>query len=438
MIGLVDCNNFYVSCERVFDPSLAGRPVVVLSNNDGCAVARSPEAKALGIAMGEPWFKAEKRFKPGTVVVRSSNYTLYADMSRRVMETLRRFAPRIDVYSIDEAFLDLSTLAEDRPEQYGRAVRGAVLKETGIPVSIGIGPTMTLAKVAGFLAKKRPAYRGAAALAGGRETNAALADMPTGEIWGIGRQLAKRLARRGIATALDLKNADTAWARKALSVTGMRTVLELRGFPCVRLETPPPSRRHIVRSRSFGRPVAAVGEMREAIATHAARAAEKLRTMDLAAGTVSVFIETDRFRPARRRYANAASRRLGRAADETPVFIEAALGLLGRIFREGFRYKKAGVVLADLQPRSAAGLPLFEACEDRRAGRLMDAVDRINRAMGRDTVRFAAAGFGRAWDMRRRARSPRYTTRWDELPVVGVAGPTRTGECLAGGGTIHR
>ena len=428
MLALADCNSFYASCERVFDPRLWNRPVVVLSNNDGCVVARSAEAKALGIATGTPYFQIRDLVTRHGIVVRSSNYTLYGDLSARVMAVLGRFTPHLEVYSIDEAFLDLGGVPADRLAECGRTIRRTVLRWTGIPVSIGIGPTKTLAKVANRLAKHAPAAGGVWSLADPRDQTAALARLDVQDIWGIGARLAARLKRAGIATALQLREANSNHVRCLLGVVGERTALELRGLPCLALEELPSPAKSIIRSRSFGRPVLRQEELEEAVATHATRAAEKLRQHRRVAGAMSVFVETSRFRASP--YANQATVPLDPPTDDTARLIHAALAALRPIFREGLAYQKAGVMLGGLQPRAGLTESLFARCDRGRSERLMGVLDDVNRRLGPDTLRYAASGpcppkrgsaregGSRPWHMRREHASPRYTTRWDELPTV--------------------
>jgi DNA polymerase V len=296
VIALVDCNNFYASCERVFNPKLRNKPVVVLSNNDGCVVARSDEAKALGIPGGIPAFKIDHLLRSGEVFACSSNYALYGDMSRRVMETLLHFTPGIEVYSIDEAFLNLSGFARGSLADYGRLIRRTVIRWTGIPVSIGIAETKALAKIANRLAKKSPKAEGVLDLTASLYQEKALAVTDVEDVWGIGRRYAKFLKKHGIETALDLRNAEDSWVKKHLSVVGLRLVKELRGVPCISLEVDLPAKKEICVSRSFGKPVTSVWEMREAVAMYATRAGEKLRMECSAAGVIMVFMMTNRFR----------------------------------------------------------------------------------------------------------------------------------------------
>jgi len=416
MLALADCNSFYASCERVFDPRLRDRPVVVLSNNDGCVVTRSSEAKALGIAVGVPFFQIRDLVKRHGIIVRSSNYTLYGDLSARVMAVLGRFTPHLEVYSIDEAFLDLGGIPDDRLVDFGRTIRRTVLRWTGIPVSIGIGPTKTLAKVANHLAKNAPAAEGVWSLADPREQTVVLARLDVQDIWGIGARLAVRLKRAGITTAWDLREASLSHVRRLVGVVGERTALELGGLPCIGLEEAPPPAKSIVRSRSFGRPVERREELEEAVATHATRAAEKLRLHRRVAGMLSVFVATSRF--LEKPYANLATVPLYPPTDDTTRLIHAALAALRLIFREGFKYQKAGVMLTGLEPRAGLTESLFVQYDRDRSARLMAAVDGVNHRLGPDTLRFAAAGFARPWHMRREHASPCYTTRWDELPTV--------------------
>ena len=440
MLALADCNSFYASCERVFDPRLRDRPVVVLSNNDGCVVTRSQEAKALGIAVGVPFFQIRDLVKRHGIVVRSSNYTLYGDLSARVMAVLGRFTPHLEVYSIDEAFLDLGAMPEDRLVDYGRTILRTVLRWTGIPVSIGIGPTKTLAKVANHLAKNAPAAGGIWSLADPREQTAVLSRLDVQDIWGIASGLARRLKRAGIVMALELRDARPNHVRRLVGVVGERTALELGGLPCIGMEEAPPPAKSIVRSRSFGRAVERREELEEAVATHATRAAEKLRQHRRVAGALSAFVATSRFRPSP--YGNLATVSLDPPTDDTARLIRAATAALRSIFREGREYQKAGVMLAGLEPRAGLTESLFAGYDRARSERLMAVLDGINRHLGPDTLRYAAAGLPPpwrssrkeaacppkrdssregGWHMKREHASPCYTTRWDELLTVRVS-----------------
>ena len=414
-IALVDCNNFYVSCERVFQPELRGKPVVVLSNNDGCVIARSNEAKALGIAMGAPWHLHRKQFAAEGVIVRSSNYTLYGDMSSRVMSVLSSFTPDLEIYSIDEAFLGMGGFGA-RLESHARALRAAVLQWTGIPVSVGIAPTKTLAKVANHAAKKDQKHRGAVLLLDQAAQDEALSKIELTDLWGVAGRLAARLRAIGIDTPLDLKRGDPRLIRERLGVVTARLALELRGVRCVGLEREIPDRKSIMASRSFGRPVTTLPELREAIASYAARAAEKLRRQHLATASLIVFIETNRFKSDEAQHYAGRPVRLPVATSDSGKLIGAALAGLEAIWRDGYRYKKAGVVLLDLHPAASVQQGLFDKKDDARRLTLMRTVDRLNLRFGRDTVSFAAAGRReRPWKLRRDLLSPCYTTAWDGL-----------------------
>ena len=418
MYALADCNNFYASCERVFDPGLEGRPVVVLSNNDGCVIARSQEAKDLGVRMGEPIFKCRQRMKDDSLVIRSSNYTLYDDMSRRVVESIREFIPDIEIYSIDEVFLNLEPLAGRDVDLICRRARRAVLQWTGIPISIGLGTTKTLAKLANRIAKKDPSAQGVYRFPTlESERTGTLAATAVEDVWGIGRRWAKRLHEIGIRTALDLSRVPPIEIRRGFNVVAMRTALELRGTPCQEVEEVEAPRKTLVRSRSFGTMVTRWEDMSEAIATHAVRAAEKLRGEGGHAGRISVFIQTNRFREDLPQYGRSGSCELQPVTDVTPVILANALEIGRRLWRPGFHYKKAGVMLCELAFEEVQGT-LFDRRDEKRDERLMTAIDRINQRMGSETVHPAATGFKdrRSWAMRQSFRSPRYTTQWTDIP----------------------
>jgi DNA polymerase V len=427
VFALADCNNFYVSCERVFDPALAGVPVVVLSNNDGCVIARSNEAKALGVAMGEPAFKREAFFRANGVRVFSSNYTLYGDMSARVMRTLARFTPGMEVYSIDEAFLSLDgmvpALAPSHAD-YAREVRATVRRWTGIPVSIGLGPSKTLAKIANRFAKKEPGHGGVFDLGAAADPGAVLEQVHVSDVWGVGRQYTRLLERSGIRTARQLRDVDRDWARRKMTVVGLQTVLELRGIPCIDLELVPPDKKAIICSRSFGRAVDTLAEMREAVAAYAGRAAEKLRAQGGVASQLMVFLMTNPHKPGPQ-YANAMTAPLPVATAYTPRLVAHAHGLLEKLWKEGYVYKKAGVMLTGIERAEARQLSLLplagrgpDPAEERRREQLMQAMDAVNAKWGRGAMQVAAAGLGRPWRMRQSRLSPRYTTSWEEIPVV--------------------
>ncbi|MDX1775620.1 MAG: Y-family DNA polymerase [Desulfobulbales bacterium] len=424
MFGLIDCNNFYASCERLFRPDLANRPVVVLSNNDGCIIARSNEAKALGIGMGAPYFKQEALIRAHGVVVFSSNYPLYGDVSQRVMDVLMGLEPDVEIYSIDEAFIRLPAGKHGDPESRARFLKTAVQRQTGIPVSIGLGPTKTLAKIANRFAKKDPRAAGIFAVRDTQDLDSLLATVAVGNIWGIGRRHAARLQKQNINTALELKNRADTWIRKQLTVTGLRTVMELRGIPCISLEKAGPAKQSICTSRSFGQPVHALTDLREAVATYASQAAYKLRSEGLRTTVVDVFIRTNSFKKDEPQYCNRRTVILPAPTAHTAALIKTALTSLKAIYRPGYRYQKAGILLNGLVPESHDQLHLFHAAAPGSTA-LMKAVDKINRRWGRDTIQFAAAGLAKKWHFRQMKKSPAYTTRWPEIPTVKASFPER-------------
>ncbi len=411
VFALVDCNNFYASCERVFDPRLKNRPIVVLSNNDGCIVARSNEVKALDIPMGVPFFEQKALIRKHDIAVFSSNYQLYGDMSQRVMDSLRRFAPDMEVYSIDEAFLRLDHLQPRDLIEYCTTIRTKVLQWTGIPVSIGIGPTKVLAKVANRVAKKQT---GVFDIRDQKTQDAILKTLHVRKLWGIARRWAERLHRMGIETASQLRDASPVIIRKQLSVVGERLVRELRGQSCLDLEDVQP-RKNIMSSKSFGNLLTEKAPMAEALANYAARACEKLRQQNSRAQAVYVFVQTNGFRETDAQYSNGLTCTLTVPTSDTRTIIEAAKFCLNRIYRPGYRYKKTGVMLLDLIPAALEQQHLFADSDQRPGDRLMATVDRINEDHGPDTVFFGAEGIHREWKMRCGSRSPRYTTQWNEL-----------------------
>jgi DNA polymerase V len=418
VFALADANNFYVSCERVFRPSLEGRPVVVLSNNDGCIIARSNEAKALGFAMGDPYHLHREKLATHGVAVFSSNYALYGDMSRRVMDTLGTFTPEIELYSIDEAFLNLAGFERRGLTDYARLIRATVKRDTGIPVSIGIGPTKTLAKIANHLAKAQPESGGVYELEAA-DVDHALAGIEVREVWGVGPRWAKWLEEQGIVTALDLKRADPKAIRRKMTVVGERLVYELNGRPCLPLELVTPPRQGLTVSRSFGQTLTGLWPIKEALVQFIGRAAEKLRRQRLMVAQLMVFVTTNRFSASRPFYANSATVRLPYPTDFTPDLVEAAVQLLERLYRPGFHYQKCGVMLLDLSPVTQGQADLFDARDRAREAWLMRALDALNTDYGARTVRVGNVGGKRpAWAMRQAFRSPRYTTNWRELPVV--------------------
>lgn len=416
-IALIDCNNFYASCERVFQPELRNRPVVVLSNNDGCVIARSNEAKALGIEMGAPYHLNREQYQKQGVRVRSSNYTLYGDMSARVMRALSHFSPRQEIYSIDECFLGLEGF-DGRLEGHAREMRATVFQWTGIPVSVGIAPSKTLAKIANRAAKKNPASGGVGVLMGVADQEQALKKIELTDIWGVARRLSARLESIGIRTPLQLRDADPGMIRQEFGVVVQRIVRELRGEPCIELEEAPAKKKSLVASRSFGRPVERLAEMQEAIASHMSRAAEKMRAQGLATANIIVFVETNRFRPKDQQYSNSQTVNLPIATSDTGGLVTAAMKGLSAIWRNGFSYKKGGVMLLDLTPSPEVQGSLFETPDSPSSKARMKALDAINQKYGKGTLVYASAGTKRTWDMRRGYMSQAYTTSWDQLLKV--------------------
>jgi len=426
MYALVDGNNFYVSCERVFNPRLEGRPVIVLSNNDGCAVARSEEAKALGIRMGQPYFEVKAQFARHGGVALSSNYALYGDMSRRMMSVIGQFAPEQEVYSIDESFLRFRGFGLWDLTAQGRLIRQRVRQWTGIPVGVGIGPTKTLAKLANRLAKRHPDFRdaGVCNLADVAPWNQIryLTEVEVEDIWGVGRKWGAKLRQMGIESAQDLKMADPETLRRKFNVVLERIVRELNGVPCMPLEEAPAPKQQIIASRSFGQPVTDARQLAEALSMHVARAAEKLRGEGQCARALQVFIQTNPFHPDEPQYHPATLVRLGAPTADSARLIAAARSGLRRIYRKGYRYKKAGVMLIDLQAAGVVQGDLFAAEAESgsaRRDRLLQTLDSVNQQMGRGTLRFAAEGVFHPWKMRRDRVTPGYTTDWGQLPRAG-------------------
>ncbi|QQD22768.1 translesion error-prone DNA polymerase V subunit UmuC [Oceanospirillaceae bacterium ASx5O] len=419
VFALVDCNNFYASCEKLFRPDLRHTPVVVLSNNDGCVVARSKEAKALGIKMGVPVHKIQEHIQQHGVQVFSSNYALYGDISNRVMQTLEALAPAVEVYSIDEAFLDLTGVANavDLTE-FGLQVRATIQQHIGMTVCVGIAPSKTLAKLANHAAKQYPATRGVVDLTDPIRQKKLLSLMPLSEVWGVGRKLSERLNAMGITTALELAEQNPKDIRQKFSVVLERTVRELNGESCLALEDITPTKQQILCSRSFGQRVTSYTEMQEAISSYVARAAEKLRHEQQQCQLLSVYIRTGLFNPNDPRYSNSASLRLDYPTDDTRVLLNAAGRLLQAIWKDGYRYAKAGITLSDFYDRGVMQPDLFtQPVISPNSARLMQVIDRINQQQ-RGRVFFASQGTGKAWAMNRNHLSPSYTTDWKQLPGV--------------------
>ena len=417
VFALVDCNNFYASCERLFNPKLASQPIVVLSNNDGCVVARSNEAKALGIAMGVPEFQIRPLLREHRVQVFSSNYALYGDLSQRVMETLEQFSPDLQVYSIDEAFLSVSGFTSRNLTEYGRIVRTTVKRWTGIPVSVGIAETKTLAKIANRVAKRTADTDGVFDLLTCSDRDTLLGTVAVAEVWGIGPSYARLLTQHGITTALQLRQADEHWIRRHMGIVGGRLVAELRGHSCFALEECPPPKQGITCSRSFGRSVCTLAEMEEAVSSYVSRAAKKLRGEGLAATVLTIFIMTNAFTD-EPQYRNSVTCELPVGTDTTSELIRAALKGLRSIYRDGYRYKKAGVMCTALVPAGQVQPDLFDRQDRPKSKRLMAALDAINDRWGAGTLDYASSGLTKAWQTQCHRRSPAYTTDWDALPVA--------------------
>ncbi len=423
VILLADCNNFYASCEAALNPQLAGKPLLVLSNNDGCIVARSAGAKKLGFKMGQPLFQCLDLVKQHEVEVVSSNYPLYADMSARVMQVLARFAPQVEFYSIDEAFLALPGFSPDELDWHSHTLQAVVRRWTGITVSVGLAATKTLAKIANEQSKKDPRLEGVFDISAysTEKLDELLANTDVENVWGIGRQKGRLLKQYGYPTAYDLKYAPDGWLKKNLTITGLRTAMELRGISCLPLELAPPPKKAIACTRSFGGSVTKLAELGEAVATYASRVAEKLRGQKSVAGVIQVFIHTNHFNPNEPYYSKHYTMRLAQPSSFTPTLVAYARHALEQIYQPGYRYIKAGVIVTDISSQTALQLGLLEGpdpWEVEEQGKLMKAVDTLNQRFGREKVRLAASGLERKWWMKQSRLSPRYTTNWQELPVA--------------------
>jgi len=419
IFALVDCNNFYASCERIFRPELEKKPIVILSNNDGCIVSRSNEAKALGIPMAAAFFEWKEFIEKNGIHVFSSNYALYGDMSQRVMDTLTQFTPKLEIYSIDEAFLSLSGFDRLDLTEYVCKIAQTVKKWTGIPVSVGLAKTKTLAKIASRFGKRKPEYAGVCNIVNHPDVDSFLKVTDVGKIWGIGRQNRELLNKYDIYTALDLKNADDSFIRKHLTVVGLRTVWELRGEPCIELEEINFLKKAIACTRSFGKPIETYAAMSESIAFHMSRAAEKLRRQKSIARSIHIFIMTSRFKEREERYNNSSTISLPVPTADSITLLHCAHGMLRKIFKPGYKYKKAGVILTDILPEDQIQFDIFDSeYPGSQKQKLMKTLDGINLQWGRNTIHSASTGINRLWKMKQARLSPRYTTRWEELPIV--------------------
>ena len=419
MFALVDVNSFYASCEKVFRPDLEGKPIVVVSNNDGCIISLSREAKQFGIKMGEPYFKFKEKLYPSKVYVFSSNYALYADLSSRVMQTLTDLAPAIEIYSIDEAFVNVSGVSHCLSlEAFGHQMRTEVLKNTGLTVGVGIAPTKTLAKLANSAAKRWSVTGGVVDLSGRERQRKLLEKVPVEEVWGVGRRITKKLNAMGITTALELAEASSWVIRKHFNVVLERTARELRGEPCLDLEEFTPTKQQIICSRSFGHRITQYEEMHQAICAYAERAAEKLRGEHQYCRFISVFVRTSPHADNEIYYGNQASVTLMTPTNDSRDIIRAATEALGRIWLDGYRYMKAGVMLADFFSSGVAQLNLFDDNRLRaNSAALMEMMDSVNHS-GKGKIWFAGQGIEKSWAMKREMLSPAYTTRYADLPVA--------------------
>ena len=415
-IALVDCNSFYVSCERLFNPKIQKKAVVVLSNNDGCVISRSREAKDLGIKMGEPYFKVKELVKKNKVEVYSSNYALYGDISRRVMKVLKTFSPKVEIYSIDEAFIDLSFIDEKGVEDYGREIRSRVLKWTGIPTSVGIASTKTLSKVANHIAKKEKA--GVIYL--NTNIDEKLKKFPIEDVWGVGKQLSKFYHKNNISNAYDLKNVSNTWVKKGTNVLGAKTAMELRGIPCIDLQIDQEKRKNCCVSRSFGRKVKDLNELEESVITHCLNAADKIRADDQIAKTITVFIRTSPFDKNRRYYSNSKTIDLAIPTSNSIELIKNAVKALTDIYKYGYAYQKAGIILSGLKDANQNDQNLLTPLLENKSKKLMKAIDYTNTKYGRYAISIAQAGLSKGWKMRREHSSKIDTASFDSLPKIVV------------------
>lgn len=414
-IALIDCNSFYVSCERLFKPKLLNKPVVVLSNNDGCVISRSNEAKALGIKMGEPFFKVKDLVSKHKVFVFSSNYALYGDLSRRVMKILKTFSPNVEIYSIDEAFLDLSFVEENKTEELAKEIRNRILKWTGIPTSVGISNTKTLSKVANHIAKKNntgvmyldPKY-----------SDEYLKKFEIQDIWGVGRQLTKFFIKNNILTAFDLKNVSNTWIKKSTNVLSAKTVMELRGISCIDLMPYSEKRKSCCVSRSFGRKVSNLEELKEAITAHSLNATEKIRTDEQITRSITVFIRTSPFNKDKRYYSNSHTIELPIDTNNSLEIVKYALEALDKIYKPGYLYQKAGIILSKLKDADKFERNLLTPIIEKDLKKLMNAIDLTNTKYGRYSISLAQAGINKSWKMRRQHSSKIDTASFYDLPTI--------------------
>lgn len=417
LIALADANSFYCSCQAIFEPNLWKIPVIVASNNDGCAVAFNSHARALGVSMGTPLFKIQDLIKDHGIKIYSSNYTLYGDLSNRMMEILEGMTPEQEIYSIDEAFIKIPEFANDTATEYAQQVRAKVLQWTGIPISIGISTSKCLAKIASDVAKRQHHYGGVFDISAARNAEGILATFPVKDIWGIGRQYNKWLNAQGIETAKELRDANEGMIRKKMGVVGVRILYELRGISCLPLELVAKPKKETCVSRSFGKPIMELAELQEAIAAYATRAAEKLRHQEQVAEAMIVFARTSPFKPGY--FRQSATVQFPIATNYTPTIVESARNAMKRIYEPGREFQKAGVLMVGLGPETTIQGHLWEKDEGwEKRKRLMSIMDEVNDRFGRGTLEIAASGLRQTWRMQSKWRSPRYTTCWAELPVA--------------------
>ncbi len=419
MYGLADCNNFFVSCERVFRPELNGKPVIILSNNDGCVIARSNEAKRLGIKMGHPYFQLEALIKRHHVTVFSSNYALYSDMSQRVQQTLRSLCPATEVYSIDESFLNLQGIKEEELDTFGHLVSAKVLKNTGIPISVGISHTKTLAKIASKLCKQYPKLRGSCYMHRPQDIEKVLKKFPIEDVWGIGRRFSVMLKSRNILTAYDFAQQPLDFVRNKMHLGGMKTWYELHGRPCIEFEAHIPDKQQIMVSRSFSKEINTVEEITQQISLFTSMAAEKLRKQESVCHAIQVFLLTNRFRHEQEQHYDNQLITLQAPSDSTVELVDIAVKTTAAIFRSGTYYKKAGVILTQFTPKESVQTVLFDEVDREKHDKLMHAMDKINEKQGQRTVVVATAGFDGV-KMNRNHLSPNYTTNWNDILVINV------------------
>jgi DNA polymerase V len=418
-IALIDCNNFYASCEAVFNPKLKGKAVVILSNNDGCCVSRSDAAKQLGIKMGAPWFQIKDQFKPGEVIALSSNYELYADMSNRVMNLISQFTPDYEIYSVDEAFCNFTGFISKDLTSYSREIKSTILKWTGLPVCVGLASSKTLAKLSSHCAKKRPEYSGVCNfnIMSPGQLNSILQTIPVSEVWGIGSRLSAKLNQLGILTVLDLKRAHSRTLRDKFSVVMAKTIAELNGIACIGLEQVAPPKQNIASTRSFGIPVTSIESLMESVTLYTSRATEKARAQHTHANSISVFIQTSPFAQSPY-YGGSLTVALPSPSNDTRLLVKTALWIVKRLYKPGYVYQKAGVLLNDLVPDESRQRDLFfDASEPKytQSAKVMAVLDAINQRYGRQTLKLGSEGFKAPWKMKQNFKSPGYTTNWNEL-----------------------